>query len=160
MDSHGQEVDALSSRLAQAEDDVQKLREEEHNAVALVAASDQKHQIELDALGKQLEGRYEQHLGALRKQYESQCSRLQEQLSGLHAQFQERGTPRRNSSMLSNGDPSYGDGPLTGRSDQGSTGYGEREELEKRIRQAEARSIALTQQLQSMPSSLQVTGSN
>ena len=33
----------------------------------------------------------------------------------------------------------------------------EREVLERRIRQAEARSVALTQQLQSMPSSLQVS---
>ena len=159
-ESHAKEEDSLSSRLLQAEQDLHRLNFEHQNKLVLAAASDEKHQGELDALRSQLEGRYEQHLGLLKNQYEAQSSRLQDQLSSLHAHFQERASPRRNSSMLNNGDASYGSGATldrTGRSDQGSASVMEREELEKRIRQAEARSIALTQQLQSMPSSLQVT---
>lgn len=166
-DSHQKQIESLTSLLKEAELSLIKVQKDNQSTIVKdAAANDKRHQEDLDSLRKQLENRYDQHLNLMKGQYEAQISQLQAQLSSLHAQSHDGrggGGHYLNSSSLYNVDAAYSpDGHLLGKSGQsiipnpGSTAGGEREELEKRIRQAEARSVALSQQLQSMPSSLQV----
>ena len=165
-DSHQKQIESLKSLLREAELTLIKVQKDNQSAIVKdVAANDEKHQEDLDSLRKQLENRYDQHLDTMKRQYESQISQLEAQLSSLHAQFRDGGGggDHHLNFSLHNVDATYSRaGHLLGKSGPsviphpGFPAGGEREELEKRIRQAEARSIALSQQLQSMPSSLQV----
>ena len=165
-DSHQKQIESLKSLLKEAELNLIKVQKDNQSAIVKdVAANDEKHQEDLDSLRKQLENRYDQHLDLMKRQYESQISQLQAQLRSLHAQFRDEGGggDHHLNSSLHNVDTTYSRaGQQLGKSGPsviphpGFPAGGEKEELEKRIRQAEARSIALSQQLQSMPSSLQV----
>jgi hypothetical protein len=118
---------------------------------------------------------------AVKGQYEGQINRLQMQLTALHTQLQGMESPSGPGPRISHS-TSFTEKSVAMQAAAGSgmgMGMGvvtggqterdrerevekdrekerEREVLERRIRQAEARSVALTQQLQSMPSSLQV----
>lgn len=164
IESHQKQTDSLTCLHKEAELSFTNAQKDQQNrAVKDAATHDERHQKELDDLRKQLEDRYDRHLTLMKGQYETQISQLQTQLNDLHTQFQERGASalRHTTSLGYNVDATFSPaGRMLGSTDRSASlntaAEGEREELEKRIRQAEARSIALSQQLQSMPSSLQV----
>ena len=164
----------MQTLLRDAEAKAKRLRREHRAAiVADAAASDEQHTADMEGLRRELEERYDKHAALVKAQHEAQILHLEGQLKVLHARMQgvggvgghqgmgvmdggERGYPSiaGNTAIYGNTLRSSWDGGDRG----GGGGEREREELEKRIRQAEARSIALSQQLQSMPSSLQVGG--
>ena len=183
---HERESQSLLSRLDAAQLAVKQLQSDHcSSALAMSASNDQRRQVDAEQLRSQLESKYGEHLERVKEQYEGRVNRLQMQLTSLHTQLQSMegnsALGLRNSHSILHytaavSAPTPSPDPLLHSRAASSAvqvqrtvtesamAYEEaekerereREDLERRIRQAEARSIALTQQLQSMPSCLQV----
>jgi chaperonin cofactor prefoldin len=182
---HERESQSLLSRLDAAQLAVTQLQSDHRSwAIAMSATNDQRSQLE-SKYGEHLERVKEQYEGRVNR-LQMQLTSLHTQLQSMEGNSNSALGGLRNSHSTTHyiaaaAAPTPSPDPLLhSRAASGSVQVQhtvtesaiayeeqkrkeierererEKEDLEKRIRQAEARSIALTQQLQSMPSCLQV----